>query len=73
MPTPPPTFGRPRLRGAYARQQVVAHAAAVAVENSFAVAGANPGLRAAAQAALPIVRAHLMAARQLVADLGGGG
>jgi predicted outer membrane protein len=73
MPTPPPTFGRPRLRGAYASQQVVAHAAAVAVEDSLAAAGADPALQAAAQAALPIVRAHLMATRQLVKILGGGG
>ena len=58
---------------AYARQQVVAHAAAVAVEESFVDAGANPALRTAAQAALPIVRDHLKAARQLVKDVGTGG
>ena len=56
---------------AYARQQVVAHAAAVAVEESFADAGANPVLRAAAKAGLPVIRDHLMAARQLLKDVGG--
>lgn len=57
---------------AYARQQVVAHAAAVAVEESFADAGANPVLRAAAQAGLPVIRDHLMMARQLLKDVAGG-
>jgi putative membrane protein len=57
---------------AYARQQVVAHAAAVAVEESFADAGANPVLRAAAKAGLPVIRDHLLAARQLLKDVGGG-
>lgn len=56
----------------YARQQVVAHAAAVAVEENFAHARANPTLRTAAQAALPIVQDHLKAARQLVKDIGIG-
>ena len=57
----------------YARQQVVAHAAAIAVEESFAEAGTDPALRTAAQAGLPIIRDHLLAARRLVKDLGGGG
>ena len=56
----------------YARQQVVAHDAAVAVEESFAEAGADPALRTAAQAGLPVIRSHLVAARQLAKDLGGG-
>lgn len=64
------------LRGAdfdkaYARQQVVAHAQAVAVEESFAEAGADPSLRKAAQADLPAVRDHLAAARQLRGEVGG--
>ena len=54
---------------AYARQQVVAHAAAVAVEDSFADAGADPTLRTAAQGGLPVIRDHLAAARQLVKDV----
>ena len=54
---------------AYVRQQVVAHAAAVAVEENFADAGVSPALQTAAQAALPIVRDHLKAARQLVKNV----
>ena len=50
---------------AYARQQELAHAQAVAVEDSFATAGSDPNLRKAAQAALPTIRDHLMMARQL--------
>ncbi len=56
---------------AYARQQELAHAQAVAVEDSFATAGSDPNLRKAAQAALPTIRDHLMMARQLRADVGG--
>ena len=55
----------------YARQQVLAHARAVAVEESFADGGAEPALRKAAQAALPVIRDHLASARQLADDLGG--
>ena len=86
LPPPPPGLssdeaallsGLQGVRGhdfdrAYARQQVVAHAAAVAMEESFAGAGANPALRTAAQAGLPVIRSHLVAARQLAKDLGGG-
>ena len=57
----------------YARQQVVAHAAAVAVEESFAEAGADPALQTAAQAGLPVIRSQFVAARQLAKDLGGWG
>ena len=50
---------------AYARQQVLAHAQAVAVEQSFATAGSDPNLRKAAQAALSTIKEHLKAAQQL--------
>lgn len=64
------------LRGAefdetYARQQDLAHTQAVAVEGSFADAGADPNLRKAAQSALPILESHLTKARQLRAEVGG--
>jgi putative membrane protein len=64
------------LRGAdfdkaYVRQQAIAHAQAVAVEESFAEGGANPRLQHAAQDALPTIKAHLNDARQLQAALGG--
>jgi putative membrane protein len=64
------------LRGAefdrtYARQQVLAHTQAAAVEESFGDAGADPKLRKAAEAALPTIKDHLKAAQQLRGDLGG--
>jgi putative membrane protein len=55
----------------YARQQELAHAQAVAVEESFAAAGSDPNLRKAAEAALPAIRNHLKMAQQLSADVGG--
>ena len=64
------------LRGAdfdkaYARQQVLAHTQAVAVEDSFATAGADANLRKAAQSALPAIQDHLKMAQQLRTELGG--
>ncbi len=64
------------LRGAefdkaYARQQDLAHTQAVAVEGSFADAGADPNLRKAAQAALPTIEDHLKQAQKLRAEVGG--
>jgi putative membrane protein len=55
----------------YARQQELAHAQAVAVEESFATAGSDPNLRKAAQSALPSTTEHLKMAQQLRLDLGG--
>jgi putative membrane protein len=55
----------------YARQQGLAHAQAVAVDESFATAGSDPNLRKAAQSALPNIREHLKMAQQLRVDLGG--
>ena len=55
----------------YARQQELAHAQAVAVEESFATAGSDPNLRKAAQSALPSIRDHLKMAQQLGIDVGG--
>ena len=55
---------------AYARQQALAHAQAVAVEGSFASAGAAQiGVRAA-QAGLPTIQGHLEMARQLSRQTG---
>ena len=64
------------LRGAafdkaYARQQGLIHAQAEAVEGSFATAGADATLKAAAQAALPTVRDHARMAQQLQTEVGG--
>jgi putative membrane protein len=55
----------------YARQQELAHAQAVAVEESFAMAGMDPTLRKAAQSALPSIRDRLKKAQQLLVDVGG--
>ena len=49
----------PAFDKAYARQQELARAQAVAVEESFATAGSDPNLRKAAQSALPSIRDHL--------------
>jgi putative membrane protein len=55
---------------AYARQQVLAHAQAFAVEQSFATAGSDSNLRKAAQAALPTIKEHLKAVQQLSMQIG---
>lgn len=55
----------------YARQQELAHAQAVAVEESFATAGSDLNLRKAAQSALPTIQDHLKKARQLRIEVGG--
>lgn len=54
----------------YARQQALAHAQAVAVEENFATAGADPNLRKAAQSALPMIHDHLRMAQQLRDQVG---
>ena len=64
------------LRGAefdkaYARQQELAHAQAVAVEDSFATGGADANLKQAAQTALPTIQDHLKIAQQLRVEVGG--
>ena len=56
---------------AYARQQVLAHAQALAVEESFAADGSDPNLQKAALSALPTIQHHLEMAQQLRTDLGG--
>ena len=56
---------------AYARQQVLAHAQATAVDESFAMSGADQNLRRSAQAALPMIRDHLRMAQGLRDQVGG--
>ena len=63
------------LRGAdfdkaYARQQVLAHTQALAVEQSYANAGKDANLRKAAQAAVPVIQHHLQMAQDLSAVVG---
>ena len=61
----------PAFDKAYSRQQELARAQAVAVEESFATAGSDPNLRKAAQSALPSIRDHLKKAQPLRVDVGG--
>jgi putative membrane protein len=56
---------------AYARQQVLAHQQALAVEQSYASAGKDAHLRQAARAALPIIQHHLQMALEISDALGG--
>lgn len=69
--------GLQSLRGAefdraYARQQVLVHTQDVAVEESFADAGADPSLRKTAQSALPTIKDHLLKAQKLRIETDGG-
>lgn len=50
---------------AYARQQVLAHVQARAVEQGYAREGSDPNLRQAAQADLPMIKDHLQIAQSL--------
>lgn len=49
----------------YLRQQVPAHETALALHQNYAARGDAPALRAAAAAAVPIIRHHLDRAREL--------
>jgi putative membrane protein len=67
--------GLQSLRGtdfdkAYAKQQILAHTQALAVETSFATSGADANLQKAARSALPTIEEHLKMARQLAQDVG---
>jgi putative membrane protein len=55
----------------YARQQLLAHRQAIAVEQSYASAGSDANLRDAAQSALPMIQHHLEMAEQMREALGG--
>jgi putative membrane protein len=54
----------------YAKQQVLAHRSALAVQQQFASVGDQGDLKKAAAAAVPIITAHLAMAEQLQARLG---
>lgn len=85
LPPPPPAMSADQaamlsalqgLRGvpfdqAYARQQVLAHRQALAVEQSYAVAGDDPNLRPLALSAVPLIQHHLEMAEQIVTSLSG--
>jgi putative membrane protein len=54
----------------YARQQILAHQQALAVEQSYASVGTDPNLRRAAQADVPMIQHHLEMAQNLASGLG---
>jgi putative membrane protein len=56
---------------AYLRQQVIAHSAALVVEQQYAQSGDDTAVRQAAASAVPLIAAHLAMAEQLRAKLGG--
>ena len=55
----------------YVRQQVLAHRAALAVEQGYAASGDDPTMKQAAAAMVPIITAHLQMAEQMLASMGG--
>ncbi|NNM75482.1 DUF4142 domain-containing protein [Sphingomonas sp. ID1715] len=55
----------------YVDQQVMAHEEALALHQGYAAQGDNPGLRAAAASAVPIVQRHLDEIRRIQTAMGG--
>jgi len=55
----------------YAKQQVLAHRQALAVEQSFASEGTDPNLRRVARSSVPMIQQHLELAQQMRAAVGG--
>jgi putative membrane protein len=58
-----------RRERVYMDQQVMAHQEALALHEGYAATGDNASLRAAAQAAVPVVRQHLAEAERIRATL----
>jgi putative membrane protein len=54
----------------YVRQQVLAHSAALAVEQGYASSGDNAAIRQVAAATVPIISSHLQMAEQMKASMG---
>ena len=85
LPPPPPAMSSDQamwlsslqsLRGAsfdqaYARQQVLAHRQALAVQQSYADGGKDTNLRKTAASAVPMIQHHLQVATQIQAEVGG--
>ena len=59
------SLGGAAFNAAYARQQVLAHQAALVVERGYAAAGEDPGVRRVARSAVPGIQRHLRMAQQL--------
>ncbi len=56
---------------AYVDQQVIAHQEALALHQGFAAQGDNPGLKAVAEATVPVIQAHLTEIQRIQAAMGG--
>ncbi|HEV2567632.1 DUF4142 domain-containing protein [Sphingomonas sp.] len=63
--------GHAKMERLYVDQQVMAHEEALALHQAFAAQGDNPGLKAAAAAAIPIVQRHLEEIRRIQTAMGG--
>ena len=84
LPPPPPSLSGdqamllgalqaqrgPEFDKTYVRHQVLGHQQALVVEQGYADGGADTSVRAAARAAVPLIRGHLDMARQLCAAMG---
>lgn len=60
-----------KMERGYVDQQVTAHEEALALHQGYAAQGDNPGLRAAAAQAVPIVQRHLEEIRRIQTTMGG--
>lgn len=63
--------GHNNMERLYVDQQVKAHEEALALHQGYAAQGDNPGLRAAAASAVPIVQRHLEEIRRIQTAMGG--
>ncbi|MFD1612131.1 DUF4142 domain-containing protein [Sphingomonas tabacisoli] len=60
-----------RMERFYVDQQVIAHERALALHQGYAAQGDNPGMRAVAAAAIPVVQHHLDEIRRIQAAMHG--
>ena len=65
------SIDRSKQERLYVDQQVMAHEKALALHQGYAAQGDNPGLRAVASAAVPIVQHHLDEIRRIQTAMGG--
>ena len=63
--------GHAKMERLYVDQQVMAHEEALALHQAYAAQGDNPGLRAAAASAVPIVQRHLDEITRIQTAMGG--
>lgn len=63
--------GHDKMERMYVEQQVTAHEQALALHQGYAAQGDNPGLRAAAAQAVPIIERHLAEIRRINQMMGG--